>query len=47
MATEEDVSLVREVCAIESERGSKIVAAGTYMNIPVNVKIIFLKKEFC
>ncbi|XP_048747104.2 hexokinase-1-like [Ostrea edulis] len=27
MATEEDVSLVREVCAIESERGSKIVAA--------------------
>ena len=32
-ATEEDVALIRETCAIVSEKGAKIVAAGKSRNV--------------
>ena len=32
-ATEEDVAIIRETCAIVSEKGAKIVAAGKSRNV--------------
>lgn len=35
VATEEDVAIVRETCAVVSERGAKIVAAGKLKGIAI------------